>query len=485
MSDKQTNQTQAGAPTPMISPDQMSKQDRKQRKGHGFAIFMVVLLLVVGIVYTAGTFYFAHRFVPGTTVNGIDVSMMTEEELAARVDADAMAWKEQVTSPGGFNMTITAADAGLKVDAEELAQAAHAKTDPMLWPLDLINHRSIVVGETVDVDEAAVKSFVNAAVEAFNQTATMPTDANITYVEEKGEFAVVGESTGTALNADIVGADVVQDAREFTTSRVLDDAALAAPAQLAEDAALVDAINTANLILNREVAVVHDGKEIARVNKDLLRDWIIVGDGWAVTMDGEAIWDWVDANVSKAVVSEDDLHVYGLDVDTTAWHVQEALEQGKGNTVEATVVVTTEKPPLTPEAASRGRHLDVNISYQYARFYDASGKIIWETYIVTGNTSEGRDTPCGDFSILSKQRSQTLIGDDEDGDGEPDYRSYVEYWMPFRSGGYGLHDASWRSSFGGTIYQYAGSHGCINLPSAKAAELYNIVNVGDKVYVHK
>ncbi len=37
-----------------------------------------------------------------------------------------------------------------------------------------------------------------------------------------------------------------------------------------------------------------------------------------------------------------------------------------------------------------------------------------------------------------------------------DYASPVSFWMPF-NGGVGFHDATWRSSFGGTIYQYNGS----------------------------
>jgi len=43
--------------------------------------------------------------------------------------------------------------------------------------------------------------------------------------------------------------------------------------------------------------------------------------------------------------------------------------------------------------------------------------------------------------------------------------------MPF-NGGIGLHDADWRSKFGGTIYQTNGSHGCINLPPKVAAQVY-------------
>ena len=53
--------------------------------------------------------------------------------------------------------------------------------------------------------------------------------------------------------------------------------------------------------------------------------------------------------------------------------------------------------------------------------------------------------------------------------------------MPFY-GGVGIHDAdSWRSVYGGTIYQYGGSHGCINTPSAQAAVIYENIDVGTPV----
>ena len=64
-------------------------------------------------------------------------------------------------------------------------------------------------------------------------------------------------------------------------------------------------------------------------------------------------------------------------------------------------------------------------------------------------------TPTGTFGITYKERDATLTGQN--------YSSDVKYWMPFY-GNVGLHDASWRSSFGSDIYVTNGSHGCINLP---------------------
>ena len=37
--------------------------------------------------------------------------------------------------------------------------------------------------------------------------------------------------------------------------------------------------------------------------------------------------------------------------------------------------------------------------------------------------------------------------------------------------------SSWRSKWGGTIYMNNGSHGCINLPTGIASQLYNSIEV--------
>jgi lipoprotein-anchoring transpeptidase ErfK/SrfK len=48
----------------------------------------------------------------------------------------------------------------------------------------------------------------------------------------------------------------------------------------------------------------------------------------------------------------------------------------------------------------------------------------------------------------------------------------------------GLHDANWRSSFGGDIYLTNGSHGCVNLPHDAACQLFDMVGIGTTVVVH-
>ena len=68
--------------------------------------------------------------------------------------------------------------------------------------------------------------------------------------------------------------------------------------------------------------------------------------------------------------------------------------------------------------------------------------------------------------------------------GRYEYQSHVNYWMPF-NGGIGLHDATWRSKFGGDIYVTSGSHGCINLPKDKAEKIYDIIDKNMPIIVYK
>ena len=129
-------------------------------------------------------------------------------------------------------------------------------------------------------------------------------------------------------------------------------------------------------------------------------------------------------------------------------------------------------------------YIDLSITEQHARFYK-KGKLVWESDVVTGNTADGHPTPDGVYQVNgNKGTDQTLLGLDEDKDGKPDYKSQVSYWIPFIDNLVAFHDASWRGAFGGNIYTYAGSHGCVNLPLEKAKQLYDLCDVGTVVVVH-
>jgi lipoprotein-anchoring transpeptidase ErfK/SrfK len=65
-----------------------------------------------------------------------------------------------------------------------------------------------------------------------------------------------------------------------------------------------------------------------------------------------------------------------------------------------------------------------------------------------------------------------------------DYNTHVDYAMPISWNGIMIHDASWRNKFGGNIYKYNGSHGCINTPLDKVKELFDLIEMDTPVIIY-
>lgn len=113
-------------------------------------------------------------------------------------------------------------------------------------------------------------------------------------------------------------------------------------------------------------------------------------------------------------------------------------------------------------------YIEVDMTDQMLYYYK-DGELVIETPVVTGNTSLRRGTPVGTNYVYNKQRNRVLRG--------ADYASPVKYWIPVK-GAIGIHDASWRSKYGGEIYKTNGSHGCINTPLDEVSALYDMVEIG-------
>lgn len=127
-------------------------------------------------------------------------------------------------------------------------------------------------------------------------------------------------------------------------------------------------------------------------------------------------------------------------------------------------------------------YVEIDITRQKVWVY-VDGILKIETDCVTGCVNKEHATPTGIFTLSYKEKDRILRGKMLP-NGKREYESHVNYWMPF-NGGIGLHDATWRKTFGGDIYITKGSHGCINLPYEKAGELYNIINENMPIIVYE
>lgn len=170
--------------------------------------------------------------------------------------------------------------------------------------------------------------------------------------------------------------------------------------------------------------------------------------------------DNVDGNITDEVKVDSNLNTQ---VEGT-YHITYSVKDSSNNKVEKKITIHV-------EPKYKNSYIEISISNQKLNYYE-KGEIVLTSDIVTGINN---GTPTGNYKVLNKARNVNLKGED--------YVSFVNYWIAFIGHSYGMHDASWRSSFGGSIYKYNGSHGCVNMPYSKVQQLYNMVEIGTPVYI--
>jgi lipoprotein-anchoring transpeptidase ErfK/SrfK len=151
--------------------------------------------------------------------------------------------------------------------------------------------------------------------------------------------------------------------------------------------------------------------------------------------------------------------------------------------------------PRRPERAATGQQLFpgegkrviVSLSRQTVYAYEGT-KLLLQTYVTTGNSN--LPTPLGSYTIMAKYHPFEFISPWPAGSRWWYPPSLSQYAMLFRSGGYFLHDAPWRSVFGpgsngggvpGT--NFGGTHGCVNIPPGPTLYLWNWAPIGTRVLV--
>ena len=315
-----------------------------------------------------------------------------------------------------------------------------------------------------------------------------PKNATVSYSSTHGKFVAIDGAKGTEYDVD-TAADAAAAAIGLLNGEANAEvkSTSVAPAYTSESDKVKAAVNTANGYLKVSLTYTYtpDGGSTSKesIGVSTLSSFVKINDKMEVSVSKSAIESYA-SKMSDRYSGGDykakfkttggstigtTVTYYGQRINKSAMtdDIYKCVTEGISGTRTAPYSAKSSKP-------YGGNYVEVNLSSQKQWLYK-NGELIVSTNLVSGSVAEGHRTPTGVYSIYSKQTDRYLTG--------ADYRSFVRYWMPFL-GGYGLHDASWRSSFGGDIYLYDGSHGCVNLPSSAAKKVYNNVSVGTKVILY-
>ena len=464
---------------------------RKHKKWPAIAVACLFVMLIG--IYSGIVVYYQTRFLPGTIINGIDCSGMEAEAVTALLDAQIMDYSLEVKGrdyasgeAGAVLGIVSAKDIELAYEATlEKVEMILQEQNSLLWVTALFPHEyshDLVRGVTYDHEllEALVKSW--KACQENNMVKAE--DAYISeYSDDLGGYEIIPETSGTELDVEqaiqVVAAAVVlkEESRDLSEAELYKTAGVTS-----EDAGLKELVETVNRWLGTTITYDWNGSEVI-LDIELLKDWVSIVDGEAV-IDEEAVTSFVKAQ-SRAndTYGKNKKFVTSLGIELT---LRSPNYGWRTNTTDETVelislikegTVGEREPVYLYSAVQKGKndigdsYVEADLTNQHLYLYE-DGELILETDFVSGDMMTGKHSPEGIFALTYKTRNATLRG--------ADYESFVYYWMPFY-GNYGMHDATWRDSFGGNIYLTNGSHGCLNLPLNMAEQIYKYVYKGSPV----
>ena len=466
------------------------KNKGRHRKGNGKKVLALILLftaLGIAAAYLALSLYYRSHFLPNTTINGIEAGGQDVEAVKEAISDQVHAYTLSIQTNSGEIETISGEEISISPDFHGELEELLAEQKNFAWPATLVKGNALTVGTMVDYDKAALSEAIENLPCMAPENQLPPQDARLSEYTEEG-FVVLPEDYGSTIDSPVMK-EAVTNAVE-TMTPLLDLTAAGCyilPKVTAEDEKLVTLAQKLNNYTMHTITL-DMGPDTREITGETIAGWLSADENNDVQVDRQAIALYVSElaeetdtyGVPKDFSTSYDQDItfqsvyYGWKIDQDAETEQLLSDVQSGRDIKR-------EPNYVYRGASRGEkdygdtYVEVNLSAQHVFVYK-DGVLAVDAPCVTGCVGKGTITHVGVYPIYSKETDRDLVGEN--------YRSHVNYWMPFDAGE-GLHDATWRSSFGGSIYLTNGSHGCVNLSNSVASQIYDLVEVGTPVFVYR
>ena len=466
----------------------MSKNKEKAGTGRKIVISLVVLLLLLTVgAYGYGFYYFSSHFLPGSMVNGFNCSYMTREDTESLLDQRVKAYVLAVETMKNGQEAISAKDVDLSYVSTGIIRKLIRDQERFTWFLAFNQNKNYDISESLSYNTEMMSQTVDNLKCMQADNIVQPVDAQI---QDTGEcFEIIPEVTGNALDRTkteevIAGAML----RGRTSVNLEEESCYLKPSVYSTDTQLQANCEKMNQLC--DIIITYDfADRTETVDRTVIKNWFGYDQDGNVILDENLVRQYVSnlgliydtMGQTRTFQTYDNREVeikggdYGwvIDQDAEVKALIEAINSG---------VTQVREPVYLYSGYSRGTndigstYVEIDLTNQRLVFY-MKGTPIVDTPIVSGNPNiDGCATPEGCYALDAKESPAVLTGED--------YETNVTYWMPF-AGNVGIHDATWRTEFGGNMYQWDGSHGCINVPYDKAAAIYANIEVGMPVVVYE
>lgn len=468
------------------------KKEQKKHSGKKWKIIVTVcLVLLIGGVSAYGGYgyYNRERFFEGTQINHMDCSGMTVAEAEEMIRNSVENYQITLKFRNDQTETIAGKTISYQYVSDGSIQKIKDQQNPWFWIKGYFEKKEYEVAENISYDEEKLHGELAKLSPLQQSNMEAPQDAYIFF--ENGTFVVKDEINGTTIDTAKTE-QIVEDAISSSQSEVdLDEMKVYAEPKVKKDDPLLETQKTQlNNLVGASITYQLPNNQTLVLDGNLMKEWLTKEDSGNYVKNEEVFQQHLSTFISDMA---EKYNTYGKDRKFKGTGIGEVTISGKYGwkidqkkeleTLKANIqnheVITREPEYSSREISTENygfgnTYVEVDLSRQHVWAY-VNGELKVSSDCVSGKMVKSRWTPPGIFYLTYKQRDKTLKGQIGP-DGKPEYESFVNYWMPF-NGGIGFHDADgWRGSYGGTIYKYGGSHGCINMPKSKAAQLYEIIN---------
>lgn len=484
--------------------EELMKRDRRSSPVRGVVLISFILFLLLLAAYYLLAVYYRSGFSLNTWINGVYCTGKTVEEvnreLIGKTEPPTVVISTDSGWDAAYDNVIDLGGLGYQCDYLAALNDYMEKQNPFLWVDNITFHREHRIEPEISYDEAALReAFEQTCVQNYSQMRSGEYTLDISeksgwgrydglthVIDTDRAFELVKDAIARGqYEINIDGLDCFYDIpftkQQEETRRMWEKLQAFLDCDLSYD--MGDAAESPNVV-QLSYFIQHSYRD------DLKMEYPVLDEAGQFVLNEEEIRTYVAGLAKKYdtygkerefqstrgdLIKVPAKGTYGttLDQDAEVAYLMENLlsEELHDGRISSRIPVYERQGFVRGTDDIGGTYIEIDMTQQHLYYY-VDHELKFDTDVVTGNTGRRMGTPEGVNYVYSKQKNRTLRG--------PGYATPVKYWMPVK-GNVGIHDAGWRSEFGGEIYKKSGSHGCINVPKDVMGELYDMVEIGTPV----
>ncbi len=448
-------------------------------KNKKISIPVAIAIVLIGF-YCGVSIFYNNKFNPGTIINGVEASGKTVSEVNKMIKEKIKNYSLEIEERGGKSEKISADDIDLELLDTDEVKNIEKNQSSFAWIKGLFKDSEYKISNDLTYNEEKLSEAINNLECISGEDIVAPKSAYLSY--ENSGYVIKKEELGNTLSKEKFEKTIKKSILSGNEKVDLEASkCYEAPKHNSNSKDLKKAQETLNSYMKAKITYSFAGKSDT-VDKNTINTWIDIDEDYNISINPDKVRIYVDKLAgmfntygSTRSFKTSEGNTVNISTGDYGWIVnkssviEEIINNVKnGQTVEL-------KPTFSQQAASEtgadygNSYVEINLASQHLWLYK-DGSCIFDTDVVSGTANDPScKTPDGVYYIKYKEKDATLRGEG--------YETPVSYWMPFNNN-IGMHDATWRSEFGGNIYLNGGSHGCVNLPIQAAQTIFDTINAG-------